>query len=172
VSPFRVILGRHPQESGRACVLVDVFAARRRPTRVLLVDDDPAFRELLAFVVRVDSNADVVGQATDGEEGVRLAAALEPEVVLMDLQMPKLDGFEATRRIAATVPDARILVVSSSTEPDAVRCALEAGAAGFLSKDRAVAELPEHLERLRTAKRQAPRPWQPLSRRSQMASAS
>jgi DNA-binding NarL/FixJ family response regulator len=150
-----------------------VFAARRQPIRVLLVDDDPAFRELLAFVVRVGSEADVVGQAADGEEGVRLAAALEPEVVLMDLQMPKLDGFEATRRIAATVPNARVLVVSSSTEPDAVRCALEAGAAGFLSKDRAVAELPEHIERLRPAKRRPPGPWRtPLSRPSQIVSAS
>jgi DNA-binding NarL/FixJ family response regulator len=149
-----------------------VLAARRRPTRVLLVDDDPAFRELLAFVVRVDSEADVVGQAADGEEGVRLAATLEPEIVLMDLQMPKLDGFEATRRITATVPNARVLVVSSSTEPDAVRCALAAGAAGFLAKDRAVAELPEHLERLRPAKHQAPPPWRPLSRPSQIVSAS
>jgi two-component system, NarL family, response regulator DesR len=147
-----------------------VFAARRhpQPIRVLLVDDDPAFRELLSFVVRVDSDAEVVGQAADGEEGVRLATELEPDVVLMDLQMPILDGFEATRRIAATVPRARILVISSANEPEVIRRALEAGAAGFLPKDRAVAELPVQLEQLRPAKSHPIRGWQmPLLRPSQ-----
>jgi DNA-binding NarL/FixJ family response regulator len=151
-------------------VLSHVFAARRHPTaiRILLVDDDPAFRELLAFVVRVDSDAEVVGQAGDGVEGVRLAEELEPDVVLMDLQMPKLDGFEATRRIAASVPKAKIVVVSSNSEPEAIRRALEAGAAGFLSKDRAVAELPEQLEQLRPVKSELKRAWQmPLLRPSQ-----
>lgn len=145
-----------------------MFAARRQPIRVLLVDDDPAFRELLAFVVRVHTEAEVVGQAGDGEEGVRLAERLKPEVVLMDLQMPKRDGFEATRQIAAAAPHVRILVVSSATEPEAVRRALEAGAAGFLSKDRAVAEVPDRLEQLSSAKRRLNRAWPlpPLPRSS------
>jgi two-component system, NarL family, response regulator LiaR len=146
-----------------------VFAAHRTSIRVLLVDDDPGFRELLAFVVRVDTEAEIVGQASDGVEGVRLAEALEPDVVLMDLQMPKLDGFEATRRIAAKVQHAEILVISSTTEPGDVARALEAGAAGFLPKDRVVAELPELIGQLRPANTQVRRAWQmPLLRPSQM----
>jgi NarL family two-component system response regulator LiaR len=142
-----------------------MFAARRKPVRILLVDDDPAFRELLAFVVRVDTEARLVGQAADGVEGVRLAEALRPDVVLMDLRMPKLDGFEATRRIAARVRHATILVISSTTEPGDVERALEAGAAGFLPKDRAVAGLPELLGQLRPASAHVRRAWQlPLSR--------
>jgi two-component system, NarL family, response regulator LiaR len=145
-----------------------VFAASNRPIRVLIVDDDPAFAELLAFVLRVDTKAEIVGHAGDGAEGVKLARKHRPDLVVMDLFMPVMDGFEATRKIAATVPDARILVVSSSTEPEDVERALEAGAAGFLPKDRAVAELPGELEQLRPAKRSPKRVWQmPLLRPSQ-----
>jgi DNA-binding NarL/FixJ family response regulator len=150
-----------------------MFAARRGPVRLLVVDDDPAFRELLAFVVRVDSEAEVVGQAGDGAEGVRLAEQLGPDLVLMDLRMPKLDGFEATRRIAAKVRHAEILVISSTTEPGDVARALEAGAAGFLPKDRAVAELPELIGQLRPGRTRLHWPWQmPLLRPSQMAPSS
>src|SRR5215210_5683169 len=124
-------------------------AATPRPLRVLVVDDDPACRELLAFVLRVDVEAEVVGYAYDGVEGVRLARPLRPDVVVMDLRMPRMDGLEATRQIAATVRGARVLVVSSSTDPEDARRAREAGAAGFIRKDRAVAELPETLGQLR-----------------------
>jgi two-component system, NarL family, response regulator LiaR len=162
-------LTKAAQDSPVRRVLVDVFANRRQSIRILLVEDDPGFRELLAFVLRVDTEAEIVGQACDGAEGVRLAQALEPDVVLMDLQMPKLDGFEATRRIAAKVPRAEILVISSTTEDGDVARALEAGAAGFLPKDRAVAELPQLLGELRPASPQVRRAWQmPLLRPSQM----
>ena len=136
---------------GRVCI--DMSAASRTPLRVLVVDDDPAFRELLAFILRIDAQADVVGYAYDGVEGVRLAGALRPDVVVMDLRMPRMDGFEATRQIAATVRNAHILVVSSSTDPEDAERAREAGAAGYLPKDRAVAELPGEVRRLRPAKR-------------------
>jgi CheY-like chemotaxis protein len=126
-----------------------------QPLRVLLVDDDPVFRELLAFVVRADAGAEIVGQAADGARGVELALELQPDVIVMDLLMPQMDGFEATRRIAAAVPDARVLVVSSSTDPEHIQRACEAGAAGFVPKDRAVAELPGEVGRLRPAKREA-----------------
>jgi DNA-binding NarL/FixJ family response regulator len=123
--------------------------------RVLLVDDDPVFRELLAFVLRADVGAEIVGSAADGAKGVQLADDLRPDVVVTDLLMPRMDGFEATKRIAATVPDARVLVVSSSTDPKDVERAGEAGAAGYLPKDRAVAELPGEVRRLRPAKRRS-----------------
>jgi DNA-binding NarL/FixJ family response regulator len=122
------------------------------PLRVLLVDDDPVFRELLAFVLRADVGAEIVGSAADGAKGVQLADELRPDIVVMDLLMPRMNGFEATKRIAATVPDARVLVVSSSTDPKDVERAGKAGAAGYLPKDRAVAELPGEVGRLRPAK--------------------
>jgi DNA-binding NarL/FixJ family response regulator len=108
-------------------------------------------------VLRADVGAEVVGHAADGAQGVELARELRPDVVVMDLLMPHMDGFEATRRIAATVPDARVLVVSSSTEPGDIERAGRAGAAGYLPKDRAVAELSDEVGRLRPAKRRAKR---------------
>jgi DNA-binding NarL/FixJ family response regulator len=128
-----------------------------RPLRVLLVDDDPVFRELLAFVLRADVGAEIVGHASDGALGVELARELHPDVVVMDLRMPAMDGFEATRQIAATVPDARVVVVSSSTEPEDIERAGKAGAAGYVPKDRAVAELSDAVGQLRPAKRKAKR---------------
>lgn len=125
------------------------------PLRVLIVDDDPVFRELLAFVLRADAGAVIVGQACDGAEGVDLTRELRPDVVVMDLRMPNMDGFEATQQIAATVPDARVLVVSSSKEREDIVRAGEAGAAGYLPKDRAVAELSEEIGRLRAATSEA-----------------
>jgi DNA-binding NarL/FixJ family response regulator len=127
------------------------------PLRVLLVDDDPVFRELLAFVLRADVGAEIVGSAADGAKGVQLADELRPDLVVMDLLMPRMDGFEATKRIAATVPDARVLVVSSSTDPKDVERAGKAGAAGYLPKDRAFAKLPGEVGRLRPAKRRLKR---------------
>jgi DNA-binding NarL/FixJ family response regulator len=132
-------------------------ASPQMPLRVLLVDDDPVFRELLAFVLRADVGAEIVGSAADGAKGVQLADELRPDLVVMDLLMPRMDGFEATKRIAATVPDARVLVVSSSTDPKDVERAGKAGAAGYLPKDRAVAELPGEVGRLRPAKRPSKR---------------
>jgi two-component system, NarL family, response regulator LiaR len=140
-----------------------VSSSPQRPLRVLLVDDDPVFRELLAFVLRSDVKAEIVGQAADGATGVELAQELNPDVVVMDLLMPGMDGFEATRRIAATVPDTRIIVVSSSTEPDDIQRAGTAGAAGYVPKDRAVAELPDAVGRLRTANAKPRSKWRPLS---------
>jgi DNA-binding NarL/FixJ family response regulator len=135
-------------------------AADRRPLRVLIVDDDPLFRELLAFVVRTDPGTELVGEACDGVEGVELAGELRPDVVVMDLRMPRMGGFEATRRIAATVAGASVLVVSSSSDPEDMARARAAGAAGYVPKDRAVAGLPEELGRLRPATRRRISIWE------------
>jgi DNA-binding NarL/FixJ family response regulator len=134
-----------------------VFASPQQPLRVLLVDDDPVFRELLAFVLRTDVGAEIVGQAGDGAKGIELARELQPDVVVMDLRMPSLDGFEATKRIVAERGETRVVVVSSSTEAEDVQRALAVGAAGYVPKERAVAELADEVSRLGAAKRQAGR---------------
>ncbi len=121
--------------------------AASAPHRVLIVDDDPAFAELITCVLRMDC-VDVLAHALDGAEGVELALELSPDVVLMDVRMPRMDGLEATRRILASLPEARVLVVSSSKDPDDVQRALDAGASGYLPKDRATAELVERLDQL------------------------
>jgi DNA-binding NarL/FixJ family response regulator len=131
------------------------------PIRILLVDDDANFRELLALLLRADLGAEIVGHAADGSIGVQLAEELRPDVVVMDLRMPTMDGFEATRRIVASVPETRVVVVSSSTEPDDVERAGEAGAAAYLCKDRAVTELAGEIARLTAERRRARR--SPLS---------
>jgi CheY-like chemotaxis protein len=118
------------------------------PLRVLLVDDDPAFAELIKCVLKLDG-IDLLDHALDGAEGVELALSLEPDVVLMDVRMPVMDGFEATRRIVGAISGARVLVVSSSRHLEDVERAREAGAVGYLPKDRVTAELREWLERLR-----------------------
>ena len=133
----------------------------------MLVDDDEAFAELLAFVLRADADAEIVGRARDGAEAVQLARELRPDLVVMDLFMPRMDGFEATRRIMRQVRGTRVLAVSSSTESEDIERALEAGAAGFVPKDRAVAELPGEIGRLRPAETQLNRILQiPLLRPS------
>lgn len=131
------------------------FSSPQRQLRVLLVDDDAVFRELMAFVLRNDAGVEIVGQGSDGAEGVELARALRPDVVVMDLRMPNMDGFEATRQISATVPDARVLVVSSSKERDDIDRATKAGAAAYLPKDRAVAEVAGAIARLLPARSEA-----------------
>lgn len=111
------------------------------PIRVLVVDDHPIVRDGLRGMLAGDPALSVVGEASDGEEAVRAVEHLSPDVVLMDLRMPRTDGVEATSRIVARHPSVRILVLTTyDTESDVVR-AVEAGATGYLLKDAPVAEL-------------------------------
>lgn len=105
-----------------------------RPTRVLIADDHPVYREGLAMVLSSLPDVEVVGEAADGEEAVELAATLQPDVVLMDLSMPRLGGVEATRRVLAEVPGVHVLVLSMHEGADSVLAALRAGARGYLVK--------------------------------------
>ncbi len=107
----------------------------RPPIRVLLVDDHAIVREGLRMLLEQEEDLEVVAEAGDGEEAIRLAAVHRPDLVLMDVFMPELDGVEAARRILAAPDPPRILMLSSLSEEGAVRGAIEAGALGYLLKD-------------------------------------
>jgi DNA-binding NarL/FixJ family response regulator len=101
---------------------------------VLIVDDHPLFRSGMRALLDADPDTVVVGEATGGEEAVAMAARLQPDVVLMDLQMPGTSGIEATRRIVATSPHIRVLVVTMFEDDTSVFTALRAGARGYVLK--------------------------------------
>ncbi|WP_151773830.1 response regulator [Streptomyces abyssomicinicus] len=103
--------------------------------RVLLADDQPLIRAALRMVAAGAPDLEVVGEAADGAEAVRLAAELAPDVVVMDLRMPGTDGIEATRRITGGSGTSRVLVLTTFDDDESVYGALRAGASGFLVKD-------------------------------------
>jgi DNA-binding NarL/FixJ family response regulator len=105
-----------------------------RPVRVLLVDDDDLMRAGLRAVLSSDAGLEVVGEAVDGRDAVGRVERLEPDVVIMDVRMPRLDGIAATREILETAPEARVLVVTTFEEEEYIFGALSAGASGFLLK--------------------------------------
>jgi DNA-binding NarL/FixJ family response regulator len=109
--------------------------------RVLLVDDQPWLRLGFRAVLEQEKDLEVVGEAGDGEQAVSSTIALRPDVVLMDVRMPKLDGIEATRRIVASASEARVLVLTTFDLDEYVYAALRAGASGFLLKDALPADL-------------------------------
>ena len=113
--------------------------APKPPLTVLIADDNGLFATALEGILEDEESVVVVGHAADGEEAVRLAAELGPDVVLMDLSMPRLDGFEATRLIRANTPDTAVVVLTGSLDSEDVERAKEAGARGFVTKDRILA---------------------------------
>ena len=116
-------------------------------TRVLLADDEVLFAEALAVMLARDERIDVVGWARDGKEAVELAESLQPDVVLMDIAMPVMDGIEATRRIRAANPDIRVLILTG-LEGAQMTAAHEAGASGFITKNQTAAELTEAISEM------------------------
>ncbi len=104
-------------------------------TRVLVVDDDPLVRSALTLMLGGASDLDVVGEAGDGRQGVELALSLRPDVVLMDVRMPVLNGLEATRELHARPDPPRVVVLTTFDADEHVLGALAAGADGFLLKD-------------------------------------
>lgn len=103
--------------------------------RILIVDDHAIVREGLRGLIEVEADMDLVGEATSGDEGVKKALALHPDVILMDLLMPEKDGVTAIKEIRAQWKEARVLVLTSFLEDDKVFPAIESGALGYLLKD-------------------------------------
>lgn len=111
-------------------------AKRTRDTvRVLVVDDHALFAEALMLTLGIDDRIQVVGSASSGNEAVSLAEALNPDVVLMDIHMPSMDGIEATRHVRRVSPGTRVVMVTSTRSPELAAHAKAAGAERYLTKD-------------------------------------
>ena len=115
--------------------------ATKAPLRLLIADDNGLFAQALNALLEAEDSIIVVGHAVDGEEAARLASELKPDVVLMDLSMPRLDGFDATRRIRDESPETAVVVVTGSGDTADAERAEAAGAVGYVTKDRILGEL-------------------------------
>ncbi|MGW6936850.1 response regulator [Lentzea sp. NPDC054927] len=121
------------------------MSAPESAVRILIVDDQALFREALTALLEVQPEIEVVGEAGNGEQAVRLAAELRPDVVLMDLRMPVLDGIAATGRLRVEQPEVRVLALTTFDDDADVFAALRAGAVGYLLKDVSSTRLVEAL---------------------------
>lgn len=119
----------------------DVDPARRCAVKVLLADDHPMFRAGLCTLLDTDPRTETIGEAATGAEAVQMALDLRPDVVVLDLHLPDLDGVTAARRILDAAPDVAILILTMSDDDDAVVAALRAGARGYLLKEAGPAEI-------------------------------
>jgi len=102
--------------------------------KILIVDDHPMMREALLTALSEETDMEVVGEASDGNEGLKLAVECKPDVILMDLLMPGMGGLEAIARICEVIPEARIIVVTSLEDEDKILSAIQAGALGYFPK--------------------------------------
>jgi len=125
----------------------------KRKINVLLADDHAVVRMGLAAIIGLEDDLTVVGEAGNGEEAVRLAKMLRPDVVVMDLMMPRVNGAEATRAIRAENPDAAILILTTFGGSEDVKRALDAGACGALVKDSTHAEIIRAIRETAAGKR-------------------
>jgi two-component system, NarL family, response regulator LiaR len=114
---------------------------RPDPIRVVIADDHRLFGQALEAILAADDRLEVVGHGQDGAEAVQLALSVEPDVILMDIAMPIMDGFQATKQIRKQRPQACILMLTGSNSRVDVDRAREAGAAGYVTKDRIAPEL-------------------------------
>ncbi len=113
------------------------------PVRVLLADDQRLVRESLATLLGLLDEVELVGTASNGEEACALASEHSPEVVLMDLRMPRVDGIEATRRLHDAKPDVKVIALTTFADDESVVGALRAGARGYLTKDSSAEDIRE-----------------------------
>jgi NarL family two-component system response regulator LiaR len=116
--------------------------------RVLIADDHRLFADALDAILASEPEIEVIGRARNGEEAVRQALALKPDVILMDIAMPVVDGVEATKRIRKTLRNACVLMLTGSNSRADVARAREAGAAAYITKDRIAAQLIEAIREL------------------------
>lgn len=117
-------------------------------TRVLIVDDEPLFVELVEAFLGGEDGIEIAGTAPDGQEAVRLAAELDPDVIVMDISMPVKTGIEATREICERDPEARILILTGGSNVTELDEARSAGAAAYLTKDRIASDLITQIREL------------------------
>ncbi|HXW93539.1 MAG TPA: response regulator transcription factor [Terriglobales bacterium] len=111
------------------------------PVRVLVVDDFEPWRRFVCSTLQNQPDIEVIGEVSDGLESVRKAEELRPDLILLDIGLPTLNGVEAARRIHQIVPDAKILFITQNNDPDVVRAALTNGAQGYILKMHAKSEL-------------------------------
>jgi DNA-binding NarL/FixJ family response regulator len=116
-----------------------------RTVRVVVAEDESLFVEALEALLELEERIEVVARAHDGLEALRLVATLRPDVILMDLDMPRINGIGATRRITADYPFTQVVIVTASNEQEDVERAREAGAAAYITKDRVATDLAETL---------------------------
>ena len=114
-----------------------------KPISVLLAEDNANFRKSLKLLVELDGDIDVVGEAKNGSDAVRLTKKLHPEVIVMDIAMPLLNGLQATRQIMDTFPFTRVLILSANSDPEYVMQAVTSGASGYLIKQSSTQFLPQ-----------------------------
>jgi two-component system nitrate/nitrite response regulator NarL len=122
----------------------------QRLIRVLIVDDEPLFTEMLQALLQVEDGIEVVGKAQHGRQAVELANDLDPDVIVMDVSMPVMDGIDATREIRQQNPTATILILTGGSNITEIDQARTAGAAGYLTKDRIGGELVDEIRSLGT----------------------
>jgi DNA-binding NarL/FixJ family response regulator len=119
-----------------------------RSIRVLIVDDEAPFTEMVRALLEVEQGIEVVGAAADGKQAVKLALQLAPDVIVMDISMPVMDGLDATREIREQDPTANVLILTGSLNTAEVDRARTVGAAGYLTKDRIAGELVAEIRNL------------------------
>jgi DNA-binding NarL/FixJ family response regulator len=120
----------------------------RAPLRVIVADDQRVVREGLTLMLGLIDGIEPVGAAADGEEALAMVAEMQPDVVLMDLRMPRLDGIQATRRLAETHPGVGVVALTTYADDETIVQALQAGARGYLTKDAGAEQIRSAVERV------------------------
>jgi pilus assembly protein CpaE len=123
-------------------------SANQARIRVLIVDDIPETRDNTRKLLSLESDIEVVGMAVDGEQGIRMAVELQPDILLMDINMPGIDGIKACEILSERVPSAQVIMTSVQGEDDALRSSMLAGASEFLLKPFAIKELASSIRRV------------------------
>jgi two-component system nitrate/nitrite response regulator NarL len=127
---------------------MEIAKTLHREISVLVTDDEPLFVEMIKAILSAEEDIAVVATACNGRSAVRLAQELRPDVIVMDVSMPVMDGIEATRVIRDSDPDACVMILTGGTAPNDVDRARKAGAAAYLTKDRIATELVAEIRNL------------------------
>lgn len=125
--------------------------------RILIADDDALARRAIRGALEADTNYEICGEAVSGADAIRLASLRRPDLIVMDVVMPELDGIAATRRILRSMPDTKVIMLSATTDEDLALLAIRAGATGYLTKGSDLAALPRVLKRVSEGEAAIPR---------------